>query len=100
MFIEATESDISRSSAVSSRDSKKTKDKPKTPTKSGDLNVEESFDNGFKTSQSIFLPDIKTGIDEYVTLEQRDDNMAITPSPHIIISLYLKSFLFNSRQIQ
>lgn len=60
----ATESDISRSSAVSSKDSKKTKDKPKTPTKSGDLNVEESFDNGFKASQSIFLPDIKTGIDE------------------------------------
>lgn len=61
----ATESEISRSSAVSSKDSKKAKDKPKTPTKSGDLNVEESFDNGFKTSQSTFLPDIKTGIDEY-----------------------------------
>lgn len=59
----ATESEISRSSAVSSKDSKKNKDKSKAP-KTGDLNVEENFDNGFKTSQSLFLPDIKLGIEE------------------------------------
>lgn len=62
---QGTESEISRSSAVSSKDSKKTKDnKSKTPTKSGDLNVEENYDNGFHTSQSMFLPDIKVAIDE------------------------------------
>lgn len=63
---QATESEISRSSAVSSRDSKKTKDKSKTPTKSADLNVEDNFDSGFKISQSMFLPELKSGIDEYV----------------------------------
>lgn len=52
---------------MSSKDSKKTKDnKSKTPTKSGDLNVEENYDNGFHTSQSMFLPDIKVAIDEYI----------------------------------
>lgn len=61
---QATESEISKSSAVSSKDSKKNKDKMKTPTKTGDLNVEENCDDGFKTSQSLFLPDLKMGIDE------------------------------------
>lgn len=60
----ATESEISRSSAPSSRDSKKTKEKSKTPTKSADLNIEDNFDNGFKISQSMFLPEIKLGVDE------------------------------------
>lgn len=61
----ATESEVSRSSAPSSKDSKKTKDnKSKSPTKSADLNVEDNFDSGFKVSQSMFLPELKSGIDE------------------------------------
>lgn len=55
---------MSRSSALSSKDSKKTKDKSKTPTKSADLNVEDNFDSGFKVSQSMFLSELKSGIDE------------------------------------
>lgn len=61
----ASESEVSRSSALSSKDSKKTKDnKSRTPTKSADLNVEDNFDGGFKVSQSMFLPELKSGIDE------------------------------------
>lgn len=64
MFLKtATESEISRSSAVSSKDSKK-RDKSKSSIKSGDLNVEDNFEDGFKISQSQFLPDIKGGIEE------------------------------------
>lgn len=56
---------MSRSSALSSKDSKKTKDnKSKSPTKSADLNVEDNFDSGFKVSQSMFLPELKSGIDK------------------------------------
>lgn len=62
----ATESEISRSSALSSKDSKK-RDKSKSSIKSGDLNVEENFEDGFKISQSQFLADIKGGIEEYNT---------------------------------
>lgn len=61
---QATESEMSvKSSAVSSKDSKK-RDKSKSPTKSGDINVEESYEDGFKTSQSMFLGDIRAGIEE------------------------------------
>lgn len=64
-MLAATESEISRSSAVSSKDSKKTKDKSRTPTRFADLNTEETFDGTFRVAQSTFLPDIKTGIDEF-----------------------------------
>lgn len=61
---QATESEMSvKSSAVSSKDSKK-REKSRSPTKSGDMNVEESYEDGFKTSQSMFLSDIRTGIEE------------------------------------
>lgn len=63
---QATEDEMSvkSSSAVgSSKDSKK-REKSKSPTKSGDINVEENYDDGFKASQSMFLGDIKAGIEE------------------------------------
>lgn len=59
-----TDSELSRSSPVSSRDSKKTKDKSKTPTKIIDLTADVSFDSGFKMNQSSFLNEIKFQIDE------------------------------------
>lgn len=58
------DSEISRSSPVSSRDSKKTKDKSKTPTKIIDLMAEVDFDSGFKMNQSSFLNEMKLQIDE------------------------------------
>ncbi|KAJ6642794.1 Dynein regulatory complex protein 11 [Pseudolycoriella hygida] len=89
---QATESEISRSSAVSSKDSKKTKDKPKTPTRSGDLNVEESFDNGFKISQSIFLPDIRSGIDEFNEVWRDKDETMNTKQTFYTDMLYAEKF--------
>lgn len=62
------DSELSRSSPVSSRDSKKTKDKSKTPTKIIDLSAEVNFEAGFKMNQSSFLNEIKLQIDEYVSL--------------------------------
>lgn len=61
---QGTESELSRSSAVSSRESKKAKEKAKLMAKSGDLNLEENIEAGFKAIQSSFLPEIKSGIDE------------------------------------
>lgn len=61
---QGTESDLSRSSAYSSKESKKAKEKAKVA-KSGDINVEDNnFENGFKASQSLFLPELKNGVDE------------------------------------
>lgn len=58
---QGTESDLS-SSAYSSK--KAAKEKAKV-VKSGDINVEDNnFENGFKASQSLFLPELKNGIDE------------------------------------
>ena len=61
---QGTESEISRSSALSSKESRRTKDKPKIPTQTGEIKIEDSVDLCFKASQSLFLPDIKLGIDE------------------------------------
>ncbi|XP_055696973.1 dynein regulatory complex protein 11 [Phlebotomus papatasi] len=62
---QGTESEMSRSSAPSSKESKKAKDKSKSAVKSGDINVEDTFENGYKASQSSFLPELKTGIEEF-----------------------------------
>lgn len=64
---QGTESDMSRSSAYSSKESsKKAKEKAKA-VKSGDINVEDQnfLESGFKASQSLFLPELKNGVDEY-----------------------------------
>lgn len=57
---------MSRSSARSSKESRKTKDKSKSPARSGDLNVNENQanDEDFQPGQSMFLADIKTEIEE------------------------------------
>ena len=63
-----TESELSRSSARSSKESRKTKDKSKSPARSGDLNVNENQldeDGGLQPGQSNCLPDIRTEIDRY-----------------------------------
>lgn len=71
---QGTESEMSRSSAFSSKESsRQAKEKAKAAkervAKSGDLNEAEDpgvgLENGFKASQSLFLPEIKTGVDEY-----------------------------------
>lgn len=61
-----TESEVSRSSARSSKESRKTKDKSKSPARSGDLNVNENQleENGcLQPGQSNCLPDIKVEIE-------------------------------------
>lgn len=60
-----TESEMSRSSAISSKESRKTKDKSKSPARSGDLNVEDNLEEGFRPGQSVVLPDIKCLIEEF-----------------------------------
>lgn len=63
-----TESELSRSSARSSKESRKTKDKSKSPARSGDLNVNENQldeEGGIQPGQSNCLPDIRTEIDRY-----------------------------------
>jgi hypothetical protein len=64
---QGTESEFSRSSAPSSKESKKTvKEKGKEKNKGEEVVVDESFSKkGFKPDESSFLPEIKTGIDEY-----------------------------------
>lgn len=64
---QGTESEMSRSSAISSKDSKKTaKDgKGKEKGKGDELVIDDGFKKGFKPDESSFLPEIKAGIDEY-----------------------------------
>lgn len=59
-----TVSEHSRSSGLSSKESRKTKDKNKPAIKSGDLNIDDGIETGFKAMQSSFLPEIKAGVDE------------------------------------
>lgn len=64
---QGTESELSRSSALSSRESKKAgKDKAVKGGKGDEVVVDEPFKKGFKPEQSSFLPELKLGIDEYV----------------------------------
>lgn len=58
------DSGLSLSSPVSSKDSRKTKDKSKTPTKIIDLGAEINFESGFKMNQSSFLNELKMEVDE------------------------------------
>lgn len=60
-----TESEFSRSSAISSKESRKTKDKSKSPARSGDINLEDSLEDGFKTGQSAVLAEMKCLIEEF-----------------------------------
>lgn len=60
-----TESEVSRSSAISSKESRKTKDKSKSPARSGDLNVDDNLEDGFRPGQSVVLPDMKCLIEEF-----------------------------------
>ncbi|XP_026465095.1 IQ and AAA domain-containing protein 1-like [Ctenocephalides felis] len=73
---QGTESEMSKS--FSSRDSKKSREKTKsTKSKSGkDMVEEEETDiEGFKITQSMFLPEIKNGIEEYEdTWANRDES--------------------------
>lgn len=66
---QGTESELSRSSAVSSRESKKDKNKgekgKQQVVKSGDINTEDSIEAKFRPSESLYLADIKVGVDEY-----------------------------------
>lgn len=63
-----TESEFSRSSAPSSKESKKTaKEKGKEKGKGDEPMMDEGFKKGFKPDESSFLPEIKTGIDEYIS---------------------------------
>lgn len=73
---QGTESELSRSSAVSSKESKRSKDKNKAVVKSADLMEEVDFDEGFKASVSTFLPEIKGGIEEFNdTWKEKDESM-------------------------
>lgn len=76
---QGTESEMSRSSALSSKDSKKDKNAKgkdaKQMQKSGDINLEESIESKFKPSQSLFLPEVKLGIDEYNEVWKNKDEV-------------------------
>lgn len=66
IFPKGTESDFSRSSAPSSKESKKTaKEKGSKEKGKGDEPIhDDNFKKGFKPDESSFLPEIKTGIEE------------------------------------
>ncbi|XP_013111393.2 dynein regulatory complex protein 11 [Stomoxys calcitrans] len=71
-----TESEMSRSSARSSKESRKTKDKSKSPARSGDLNVNENQDedgNGLQPAQSVCLPDIRIEIERFNEIWREKD---------------------------
>ncbi|XP_075146333.1 dynein regulatory complex protein 11 [Haematobia irritans] len=71
-----TESEVSRSSARSSKESRKTKDKSKSPARSGDLNVNENQDeegNGLQPAQSVCLPDIRVEIERFNDIWREKD---------------------------
>lgn len=59
--VKGTESEFSRSSAPSSKESKKT---VKEKGKNDEPVMDEGFKKGFKPDESSFLPEIKTGIEE------------------------------------
>uniref|UniRef100_A0A182N2Z1 Transcription termination factor 2 n=1 Tax=Anopheles dirus TaxID=7168 RepID=A0A182N2Z1_9DIPT len=72
---QGTESEMSRSSVLSSRESKlkgggKEKLAQKKP---GELSLEEGLDKAFKPMQSSFLPEIKSGIEEYTDIWKGKD---------------------------
>lgn len=64
-----TESEFSRSSALSSKESKKTVKEKGSKSEKGKgedtIGMDEGFKKGFKPDESSFLPEIKAGIDEY-----------------------------------
>jgi len=65
LLSKGTDSEFSRSSAPSSKESKKTvKDKAKEKGKGDEPIVDDGFKKGFKPEESSFLPEIKGGIDE------------------------------------
>ncbi|XP_062535222.1 dynein regulatory complex protein 11-like [Armigeres subalbatus] len=72
---QATESEMSRSSVMSSRESKlKSSKDPKLQQKRpGEVSLEEGLDKAFKPMQSSFLPEIKNGIDEYLEIWKGKD---------------------------
>ncbi|XP_041783116.1 dynein regulatory complex protein 11 isoform X2 [Anopheles merus] len=72
---QGTESEMSRSSVLSSRESKlKGSGKEKLAQKKpGELSLEEGLDKAFKPMQSSFLPEIKSGIEEYTEVWKGKD---------------------------
>uniref|UniRef100_A0A182JQY3 Transcription termination factor 2 n=1 Tax=Anopheles christyi TaxID=43041 RepID=A0A182JQY3_9DIPT len=72
---QGTESELSRSSVLSSRESKlKGSGKEKLAQKKpGEVSLEEGLDKAFKPMQSSFLPEIKSGIEEYTEVWKGKD---------------------------
>lgn len=82
-----TESEFSRSSAPSSKESKKTvKEKGKEKGKGDEPVMDDGFKKGFKPDESSFLPEIKTGIDEY--------DISLHSLVFVSFQIVLFSFLF------
>lgn len=88
---QGTESEISRSSAVSSKESKKAKDKNKPLAKSADFNMDE-VEAGFKVTQSMFLSDIKTGIEEYNEIWKDKDEAGNPKQKHYDDIIYADKY--------
>ncbi|XP_055852263.1 dynein regulatory complex protein 11 [Episyrphus balteatus] len=87
-----TESEISRSSARSSKESRKTKDKSKSPARSGDLNVTETPDGLYHQSQSMFLGDLKSEIDEFGEVWKENDEMDNLHQKHNEEMIYAEKY--------
>lgn len=91
---QGTESEFSRSSAPSSKESKKTvKDKGKEKGKPEELIPDESFQKkGFKPDESSFLPEIKVGIDEYNEVWKNKDESGNLKQQHYEDMIYSDKF--------
>ncbi|CRK93455.1 CLUMA_CG006991, isoform A [Clunio marinus] len=90
---QGTESEFSRSSAPSSKESKKTvKEKGKEKGKGDELVMDDNFKKGFKPDESSFLPEIKTGIDEYNEIWRTKDESSNLKQLHYEDMIYAEKY--------
>ncbi|XP_055386862.1 dynein regulatory complex protein 11 [Condylostylus longicornis] len=99
---QGTESEMSRSSAKSSsKESRKTKDKSKSPARSGDLNIaEDNLEEGFHPTPSVFLPDLKTGAEEFVEVWKNKDESENTKQTHYDDMIYTEKYNEVERELR
>lgn len=97
---QGTESEISRSSAFSSKEcsrKEKAKAAKERVVKSGDLNAADDpgsgLENGFKASQSLFLPELKAGVDEYNDVWRTKDEVANLRQTHYEEMVFADKYL-------
>lgn len=94
---QGTESEISRSSAVSSKESKKDKGKgdkgKQNAVKTGDINMEDSIETKFRPNPSLFLPEVKISIDEYNEVWKNKDEKENFKQTHYEDMVYSDKYM-------